>query len=518
MKRKHLLVVPVVMITLLGSQTSYSQSVVPASVNETPVASATADAHHVNCDMVYHAGGGHLRAIAYDDYTNGNVNVYVEDYSAGSVAVRIPDSKEADIVIGDDLTNPGTDYLLNVVYTTSRQEIWFDIYRISGTGSSSLSSALIHSQLLGVNGDRPHIDLWPDVSVNIKGLAALHNFAITWAERSSTFPSVRLVSGDLRTPSITNTLLLSPLGDLPDVAALFDLSTRNAYAYVPFFTPVGDLDLVEVNLTTNSIVGITNRLDRNLGKNIRIEAMNQYRSSNRTAKYQILYQVCSLTPSTHPFKMKAYNDLAGNYDVSSARFSGTDNFYPAVAGGVGPAFGGGSYSNNNYSISWNAVKSAAIPTQAVDAITGSINTLYPDYYLANFNAFNTPVSFIPHESPVAISSSSNDGQGLLTVWVNKKKIWYKYNGDVTSYKPAGVISSVPMVNITLSPNPAINILNLESPTAGNYTITDMTGRLLLNGEIATGKNKVDVSALIAGLYTISITNATETNAIKFQKQ
>ena len=67
-------------------------------------------------------------------------------------------------------------------------------------------------------------------------------------------------------------------------------------------------------------------------------------------------------------------------------------------------------------------------------------------------------------------------------------------------------------NITVFPNPAKEILHIRNCQKKDYTITDITGRILQKGEIET--DKININRLQQGLYFLRVGN----EIIKFMKE
>jgi hypothetical protein len=89
----------------------------------------------------------------------------------------------------------------------------------------------------------------------------------------------------------------------------------------------------------------------------------------------------------------------------------------------------------------------------------------------------------------------------LVIW----NIGHYYPCNTTS----GIQPDYSENTFVLSPNPAGNILNLSFPEewknkSVTYKISDMTGRVFLQGKLASGS--ISVSVLPAGLYFIEIRN------------
>lgn len=67
----------------------------------------------------------------------------------------------------------------------------------------------------------------------------------------------------------------------------------------------------------------------------------------------------------------------------------------------------------------------------------------------------------------------------------------------------GTSIGIPKVSIreyTLFPNPAQDIIHFSGVNSRQYSITDMSGKTVLNGE--TMMNSIDISSLVPGLYFI----------------
>ncbi|MBL3546684.1 reprolysin-like metallopeptidase [Chryseobacterium sp. KMC2] len=72
-------------------------------------------------------------------------------------------------------------------------------------------------------------------------------------------------------------------------------------------------------------------------------------------------------------------------------------------------------------------------------------------------------------------------------------------------------------SIQIYPNPASDVLNVTKVSAkAQYTITNMAGQIVMNGQITD--NKISVSKLITGAYVISIEDQGTTSNLKFIKK
>ncbi len=57
-------------------------------------------------------------------------------------------------------------------------------------------------------------------------------------------------------------------------------------------------------------------------------------------------------------------------------------------------------------------------------------------------------------------------------------------------------------NISISPNPAADVLYISMPEKSEYSIVDALGQIILNGKLETGKSEVNIGKLTQGIYFI----------------
>lgn len=79
------------------------------------------------------------------------------------------------------------------------------------------------------------------------------------------------------------------------------------------------------------------------------------------------------------------------------------------------------------------------------------------------------------------------------------------------------VDDIRLINFAIYPNPCQNLINFDWPTENNslsYTISDLTGKLILKGEYT--KN-IDVSILASGSYILSIVEGQNIGRKKFTK-
>ncbi len=85
----------------------------------------------------------------------------------------------------------------------------------------------------------------------------------------------------------------------------------------------------------------------------------------------------------------------------------------------------------------------------------------------------------------------------------------------------GINSLFGMEEITVSPNPAADFIvvnNMDNSDPFNYTISSLSGAVVLKGSINTANTPINISTLTTGTYYISINTNTEIKHIRFIKQ
>jgi hypothetical protein len=80
--------------------------------------------------------------------------------------------------------------------------------------------------------------------------------------------------------------------------------------------------------------------------------------------------------------------------------------------------------------------------------------------------------------------------------------------------PLGIAENT-MDKVQITPNPASHALNLNTDEALQYSIFDLQGKLLLNGEVR--QRQIDITRLGRGLYVLKLQNNTAVKTLKFLK-
>jgi hypothetical protein len=108
-----------------------------------------------------------------------------------------------------------------------------------------------------------------------------------------------------------------------------------------------------------------------------------------------------------------------------------------------------------------------------------------------------------------VSIANSSYQSLTDFWIGK---YAKYEcGEAVDTIPANIIpKNVADAGIIIYPNPVKDIINLtgfESQTgltSGEFTISDLTGKQIVKGKLASDSKSINVSSLSAGVYILKI--------------
>jgi hypothetical protein len=133
------------------------------------------------------------------------------------------------------------------------------------------------------------------------------------------------------------------------------------------------------------------------------------------------------------------------------------------------------------------------------------------YYVGNFT------QYIPTDIP-----TGNYYVGIIVTVNGLNNDDFTYNNSTCLSDPVyvrqglGISQSETTNSYSFYPNPVKNELMVESKQnnltgKSNFSICDLTGKILLEGEISTGLTKIDFSQLTSGMYIIRINS--ETNVI-----
>jgi len=543
---------------LLGNPIT-AQVLVPPTLTETPVAPLTVYPCFepvINCDMLHRGGDDVLKAITWDNGTRPSLSgitpscanaapgtnqayVFIEDWVGNQLTFALqPHSKQPDIVLADDMQNPGVDYFIGVVYvvgpnsftTTSPsytqfgQDVYFDVYRLTNAGTAGIAVSLYHSTLLTLPNSidlvahqgHPHIDMWSDAANLINGLPSMHRYALSWAQTLSD-TLVHYYYDDIVNipPSVPPAFSLPRRATMSDLACHTTPDGDEIINFASSFNRPNSLIYTSVN-TSTGFISTPLLLDTNIAVFPRIEAMSQ--SQPGLATWQVVAPIHN--PFFNPnYQVFSYNDLnVGAPEwLSDSNVLGMNTDYKAaaVAAGVGMSIsvdvGNTQYTTGFYD--WFTKQN--IYSRAIDVNSGW--TIDPNFYQVNNNTLTNVTWDMPHN--YAVSNCSNSGYGLLSAYTTDKStggVIYKYSGNIFQYKPTVVNPMNSSLQWILYPNPAtdqLQITGLNTPT--NYTINSMIGTKLQSGNTL---GSIDIASLPSGIYSLILQNGTRKEAFNFLKK
>ena len=543
---------------LLGNPIT-AQVLVPPSLTETSVAPLIVYPCFepvINCDMLHRGGNDVLKAITWDNGTRPSLSgitpscanaapgtnqafVFVEDWVGNQLTFALqPHSKQPDIVLADDMQNPGVDYFIGVVYvvgpnsftTTSPsytqfgQDVYFDVYRLTNAGTAGIAVSLYHSTLLTLPNSidlvahqgHPHIDMWSDAANLINGLPSMHRYALSWAQTLSD-TLVHYYYDDIVNipPSVPPAFSLPRRATMSDLACHTTPDGDEIINFASSFNRPNSLIYTSVN-TSTGFISTPLLLDTNIAVFPRIEAMSQ--SQPGLATWQVVAPIHN--PFFNPnYQVFSYNDLnVGAPEwLSDSNVLGMNTDYKAaaVAAGVGMSIsvdvGNTQYTTGFYD--WFTKQN--IYSRAIDVNSGW--TIDPNFYQVNNNTLTNVTWDMPHN--YAVSNCSNSGYGLLSAYTTDKStggVIYKYSGNIFQYKPTVVNPMNSSLQWILYPNPAtdqLQITGLNTPT--NYTINSMIGTKLQSGNTL---GSIDIASLPSGIYSLILQNGTRKEAFNFLKK
>jgi len=462
---------------------------------------APASDPHINCDMLM-LWGGTLQAIAWD--AGSSVMVDVRDFTGAVATISIPNALTPDVALGNRVAPSGViEHTVAVVYydpVTGGARL--NTYSIPDAGSGSLTPTLDYSYTLTSSaGAFPHIDMFADPNFQIFGMPSLHQCVISYEQVNAPSPNeVYTIYGELDNPAAFSAPLLvatasSPFSEIgADVAASYNVNTGEQLAY--FVVSHSQVDFAEVNCTINALTAYA-PLYPATSYFPHIEAMGLYDPGVSAFPWTVLAPVYSSTVDIYMF-----NDLTGGGVNCTALFgTNSDKRAVAVAAGLGQPYGG--YCNDNYVIGWYDAANGYL-TQSIDYPSGTIN-MPSDFYQANTNSIGN----IGGKMPFAMSSTSNDGTLLLTVWYSGtpgNQIFYKLTNDNLSYKPTAIARFPQAEGPFLYPNPARSSFSVEARQGTRLeriTVYNMLGQVVYTAP-ANGAAQVNTSGYAAGTYQVAI--------------
>lgn len=527
----------------------------------------------INIDMFSHYVTGSssfipdddVIAVVFDDTVTNETRLMVWDVGANLWDTEpIANASQADVILLDDPgLNMGTDYYVAVVY---RDNLTGDVklthYKITGVATVNFDlSIAINTFTLNSTGwdaDNPHIDAAPSSTTFLPtsgwppgaSIHALLNFAVTWHQYTgSTHEIWTAVDGNFTinqgNTNVTNKMkvddgIISDIAfarvqdnvigqtyyksyfiydkgsaihhaDLPD--AYNTMSIPNTYIAIQSGTVLsppridgGYFHLLNSVGDDNwqAVVGMQNSGSTN-------KDIHSYQFSNGSVTILDFSDPNFITTAPSPPSPLSSNN-AYNPVVATASFFSPWN--------VGAAFTG----NTDYMVGFLF----DYPSTLHDHFIAVAQSNPPLTIISGYDEVDAGGVSVPtltgggNEPALALSYGTNTGYGNTAAFCNGSTVYVKktndYYGTTPIFKPTE-IAAVPIPrDLVVYPNPAsnhISLLGLKGESA--YSITDMLGRLYTRGSLGKTSKIIDVSALPAGMYNVSVSYNNQVKHLKFVK-
>lgn len=447
-----------------------------------------------------------------------------------------------DVVIANSTTNPG-DYIVGVTYfikNTCSSNIAGDIYlnvyefsNVGGTGGPILVGGSPHTYLIS-NGKHTtrvfsHIDIVAQSSHPfLGGQPTCDKFAISFTDTSQYLPTSCGFPAGTPNPQLglniywasfsspgSGTVKIDPYtaNHIPwyknaDIAAVERYNTNTSsyyneaiYTYVDKYSHLFKNEWQE-GTPAPATPPVT--LDSNIAPEFpRIDAIDNY-AINDPSGGNAYYVVTASTLSS-PFKIYEYNNIASGPVLISG--FGHPDYLPQVTNGLNRTYTIGYYTHDGVD---------EMLTKDISWTTGL--PVSSNYFRVNLN----PILYTGRSIITCLNATCNTNmslsynQYLMPFWTNKSALLYKTEMAITAFKSTGVATVSKTDTWSLVPNPASNYVILSTTsnnlTGYNYTISDMTGRILIKDALNSSNERINISKLASGLYLLNINN--NTNSVK----
>jgi len=481
-------------------------------------------------------GNGTAGGVAFKDVVSG-FTIHIPFCPPPGMPPASPYITSPDIIVGNDLTNPLTDYNVAVAYVdaftfmpTVRQ------YKVAYTGPGAFTVGFTGGTVFPSTGSRSiHLDVIADYGNTIPtGMPWCDYYVVTWDDALGSYASLQSLN-TLMPPAVV-TLGTSGSGGLPyqpDVAAILRAKTWPCGGpCIPeiigcFVTNEGNqLVYQEYNwssLTATIPTAISPATM--LPNRPRIDAPDDYNNNNPGIPNLCYYKVVSEDYGLGFLQSLAYDNMSFGVPLDDGWY------YPTAGGpGAGPfsptvAFGGNGGTQYQVAHFVDAVLGAGGPTTNVYmeplSATWPASTIAPDitfgspfYYRVNTA---TPI-FCNGVYLNSISTSCNNPIArTLVAWADNDPSIpianIKYKITIFSppigytFRPANTGGGTTLPSQwRLYPDPAATQLTIEAPGAATYAATDVLGRCVLGGALAPGRQTITLTGLVPGNYVLTIQN------------
>ena len=203
-------------------------------------------------------------------------------------------------------------------------------------------------------------------------------------------------------------------------------------------------------------------------------------------------------------------DFSGDTsELSSLTFMTADTIPPIISGisviNIHPTTAIAHLTSNENGKVYFAVKLGTDPAPTATQVksgTGFVASGNADVNAATPHAFNITGlnAAIAYKVYMIAEDASNNLSAITHV-------------DFSTISNVGV-SDIANNNITISPNPAANVLYISMPEKSEYAIVDAVGQLIQTGKLEAGKSQVNISRLSQGIYIIHINFNNGTTFVK----
>lgn len=523
---------------------------------------APSDPHHLD-------HGSQMMVIAYDDviavsiggggttYTYNSSFIFISTLYgfANAVTTSLPTgARHPDIVIGDDPSSPGTAWIVSIVYEYSGT-IYLKQYSITNilNGAGPTVTGLGPTNGTQVSGGNtaqyPHIDMFHDPGTTISWVGTtnantpiLSKYCISWTEQNNGGTwDIYAITGDLSNtlPGLGASTLIHSAGtnaSISDIACSINTASSVPTAFVVYYDGT---DIAERDWDPSSnTLGSKNTLEPSVTITAppRIEAMNNYDPANGSA---VDWHVVGGVQGS-PYKRMHGNQSFGSTIQSTDDYGlyansgldANDGYVPVVTAGCGRNSDRYVQYTNNQSINqtmndyyfcgWQLYDNSStypgplydFQAMAIDPTTAQ--TRSRGYIQVNSTAIGSSTT---NQPVLALGCSSNSGWDMIGAWYDGNSTIYCKNAyNYNIFKPTSVNNTSIVNHGTISPNPASDEIKVMGYQQVKYCVTDMTGKLLLNGKLDKNNNNIRISSLANGMYLLQLSDNVKTENIKFVKE
>lgn len=415
----------------------------------------------------------------------------------------------------------------------------------------------------------PRVDIisdhdYPDDFHNLNGHDRAVRYVITWQEHDAINNTdiIKNADGSLFSSPSTTTTIGNSNGTPPDIAgvsnyqigSITDPDYQEDIVYTTYIDDNGDLMLAERkfnSLTLNSTT--TLETSTNNPKYPRIASpvyYDFYTNPYDEAAAVVVANIDSPTAMYTSVNSYSYYDpahLPTTQPYSVSNYTGHDFFLGNAGNSIMPVVTGtGDYSiakyNSHYSTPTNDYYSVVFYSDLTwDGITHNITTGNGDLYHSQFDGsagnyhpvttnyeevnetahtYFAPWALMTPKPLLDAATSTNTNYDIFVVHYDGEKIYGKYtDGASYNFKPTSTGSIVKEAQLSSFPNPAKDHITIKGVNGkADYTLTDITGRVVKSGTISKRTEKVTVSDLANGVYIINLKEGNHKAQFKFVKQ